>query len=96
MASFLFLVYISRVTKTDVLKYLGKRHSAYLNNQVQMIGHQAKCMEPVTVSFNAFLEWQIKPGPVCLGIKNFLAAVAVKYNMIKSAGIMDTRFANHN
>ncbi len=39
-------------------------------------------MTPVTVPLNAFLEQQIKPGPVCLGIKNILAAVATQYNMI--------------
>ena len=61
-----------------------------------MIGHQAECMDAVTVSLNAFLEQQVKPRPVCLGIKNILTAITSQNNVIESARIMDAGFTGHN
>ena len=92
---FLLFVDVTGVTKTDILDYLGKRDISYLNNQMQMIGHQAECLDTVTEPFHTFLEQKIKPGTVRFGIKNILTAVATKDYMIKSTRIMDAGFASH-
>ena len=93
--SFLLFVNVACVTKTDILEDLLKGNITCLDYQVQMIRHKAVSMDTMPVSFNPLLKELTKPGPVSLGIKNILAAIATQNYMIKSARIMDTRFTGH-
>ena len=93
--SFLPSVDIPGVSKAYVLNYFGKGHFADLNDEVQMICHQTKTMNAVSEPFNTLLQQQIQPGSIRLGIKDILAAITTKNNVIESARIMNTRFAGH-
>ena len=93
--SLLTSIDIPGVSKAYVLNYFGKGYFANLNDEVQMICHQTKTMNAVSEPFNALLQQQIQPGSIRLDIKNILAAITTKNNVVDSARIMNTRFTSH-
>jgi len=90
------LVDISRISETEILNDFGERCRANLNQQVNMVAHQTKSVNPVPVSFNTFLNKQQEPRTVGIGEENIVPAITPHHHMIMSAREMDSRFASHN
>jgi len=59
--SLLFCIYVAGVTKTEVLHNPGKGNRSDFDKQVNMIRHQAKCMNPVAITLKALLDEKVKP-----------------------------------
>jgi hypothetical protein len=73
----------------------GQRNLACLNDDVNMVSHQAKSMYPATKSFNGILEDQVKAIPVLVGKKNWITGITAKDNVVHGRRKMYARFASH-
>ena len=86
---------VTGITEAQILHDSGKRHRTNFNEQMDMIGHQAKSMNAVLISFKTLMQQEIKTTAVIAGKKDILPAIAAKHDMIKSTGIMYARFTSH-
>ena len=70
------------VSKTEILKNSGKRYPAHLNGKMDMVAHQAKCVNAVAKALDSFLGKKGKASPCLIIIENDLACVAPKDDVI--------------
>jgi len=68
---------------------------ANLNQQVNMIVHQTKRVNPMVVSRNACLKKQQETATISSRKENIVPAIASHHHMIIPAGEMDSGFARH-
>jgi hypothetical protein len=54
--SFLAPIRPTGVAETEILHNSRKRNSTHLNRQVDMVGHQTKCMDTMPETFNSLLQ----------------------------------------
>lgn len=62
---------------------------------MNMVGHQAECVDTAAERFNRSLQKQVKTGAVAVIEEDGLACVAAQDNVVNSSGIMDAGFACH-
>jgi hypothetical protein len=92
--SIISCIYVTRIAEAQILHDLRKRKRTNFYEQMDMICHQTESMNAVPISFNAFLQQEIKTVAVFTGGKDILPAISAKHNMIKCARIMYTRFTS--
>ena len=83
------------VTERDILHDAGKWDIFHLDNQMDMVGHEAERVYAMAESLNPFLQEKVKAVPVLITEKDVLFAIATENDMVNSAGIMDAGFASH-
>ncbi|BCR06012.1 hypothetical protein DESUT3_30810 [Desulfuromonas versatilis] len=83
------------IAEAKILHDSGKWHIIDLDNEVQVVAHQAKGMDPMAKPFGPLLQEEVEATAVRLVEKDFLARIASEYDMIDSAGKMNTRFSRH-
>lgn len=66
-----------------------------LNDDVDMVVHQAKSMYPAAKPFNGILEDQVKAIPVHAGKENWGTSITTKDNVVHSRRIMYAGFTRH-
>ena len=62
---------------------------------MDVISHLAEGMDAVLIPFNTLLQQECKTTTIMIREKYILPTITTKHDMIKSAGIMNTRFAGH-
>jgi hypothetical protein len=60
----------------------GQRNVTCLNDEVDMVSHQAKSMYPAVKPFNSMLEDQVKAIPILIGKENRITGITAKDNVI--------------
>ncbi len=66
-----------------------------LNDDVDMVVHQAKSVYPAAKPFNGILEDQVKAIPVQVGKENRGTCITPKNNVVHSRRIMYAGFTSH-
>jgi len=89
------LVDMSRISEAEVLHNLSKRHCTNLNQKMNVIAHQTKCMNPMSISLNALLNPQKKSGSVSGRKENIMPGISPHHYVVISTGNMHSRFARH-
>lgn len=64
-----------------------------LQGKMNMVGHEAKGVNPIAKAEGAFLKQEVEMKAVSVGQKNNLPPVAPEDNMIKSTRKLDAWFA---
>jgi len=86
----------SRVTKTKVLHNFRKGDGSNLNEEMNMVIHQAKCMHTMPIPLNALLNKQQKARSIGWAERKYIApAFATHHHMIVTTGKVDSRFTSH-
>ncbi len=62
---------------------------------MNVVGHQAECVDTAAERIYRALQKQVKTGAVVVIKEDGLSCVAAQDNVVNSAGIMDARFACH-
>lgn len=83
------------VAERKILHAAGKRDIAYLDSQMDMVGHETERMNAVTKSDGAFLKQKVETVAVSVGKEDGLTAVTPKNDVIKPTGQMYAWFACH-
>lgn len=86
---------VSGIPEGEVLDNSGKRNVTNLNDQMDMIGHQAVDMYAMLESLTSLLEQEKKSATVMVLEKNRGSSITPKDNMIKGTWIMNSGFASH-
>jgi hypothetical protein len=85
----------TRITKREVLHNAGKGNVADLDGQMDMVCHETKREDTMTVPFDTFLNEKKKPATVFGVGEDVLASITAKDDMVQRAGIMKTGFTSH-
>ena len=85
----------ARVTKRDVLHDAGQGDVGNLDDQVDMVGHQAEGVHLVAIALDPLLEQEIEPIAVLVLEEDVLPAVASENHVVDGTGVMDAWFAGH-
>ncbi|MDT8336126.1 MAG: hypothetical protein RQ753_10550 [Desulfurivibrionaceae bacterium] len=86
----------TRIAEGKVLHDPGKGNLPHLDCEMYMVRHQTIGVNPTAESAEHFLKKKKKTAPVRFFEKNILPGITTLDHMIKSAGIMKSRFASHN
>ncbi len=83
------------MTKRETLHDARERDRPDLNDQVDVIVHQAKGMHPMTEALNTFLHEKVKVSAILSVNKYVCTAIAAQHDIVDGTGIMDAGFTGH-
>lgn len=86
---------IAGVSKRKVLHAGGQLNVTDLQNEVQVIGHQAEGMNPVAEADNAFRKQVVEILSVVTGEEHILPSIAAQNDVVQTTGNMQSGFASH-
>ena len=85
----------ARVSKRQVLKDLGKRYRPHLYREVEVVGHAAKRMYPMTETIHSVLNQVVQVLIIAILEKYQLATVPTKHDVVYRTRDMKAGLASH-
>ena len=92
---FVSAIKVLRIAKAEVLHDPGQGYFADLDGEVQMVGHQAECMDAMAEPHGALLQQKVEPAAIRRIGEDNLPVIAAENDMIEGAGEMDSGFSGH-
>jgi len=89
-------IYPDRVTLTEILKNSRERNLLHLQDEMNMVCHQAEGMDEMGKFLLALLKKEVKPVAILITRKDILSGISTNDDMIDSTRIMNTRLTCHN
>ena len=86
---------MARIAKGKVLDADGQGLLARLEGEVQVIGHQAKGMDPIAEAGNAFLDQFVEPRTVSSAEENILTGITAQDDVVEASRHVQAGFASH-